>query len=303
MWTSSAGRSSAGSIASLAQPRTATSTLCRFLIRKMFISALILHPGRGGIWWTQQAPRARLHQQGRPGLRLCRRRPAARRRRSSARMRSASRWKTSWQVRPACESCTTVVGYNLISAVHEYLQRLLLHHAQAVGRTVHVGQRQDRKRQGHFHHAQRESCGRLPECEGFAFPPPPIPGIGTAGGATFILQDRSGGTVDFLQNNMDKFIAAAKKRPGDRAIADAPSTPTSPSASSTSTRSARSSKASSFRTFTRPSRPSWAARSSTTSTASGANGRSTSRRKGPSARGRIISASFTCATTRAKPCR
>ena len=35
----------------------------------------------------------------------------------------------------------------------------------------------------------------IPEAIAFAFGPPAIPGLGTAGGFTFMLQDRSGGTV------------------------------------------------------------------------------------------------------------
>lgn len=52
-----------------------------------------------------------------------------------------------------------------------------------------------------------------PEGIGFAFSPPAIPGIGTAGGVTFILQDRSGGTTDFLNEQTQKFIAEVRKRP------------------------------------------------------------------------------------------
>ncbi len=46
-----------------------------------------------------------------------------------------------------------------------------------------------------------------------AFPPPAIPGIGTAGGVTFILEDRTGGDVKFIAENTQKFIQAAQKRP------------------------------------------------------------------------------------------
>jgi multidrug efflux pump len=53
----------------------------------------------------------------------------------------------------------------------------------------------------------------LPEAIAFAFPPPAIPGVGTSGGVTFMLEDRSGGTVEFLAQNTAKFIAAANKRP------------------------------------------------------------------------------------------
>src|SRR4029077_4151845 len=47
----------------------------------------------------------------------------------------------------------------------------------------------------------------------FGFSPPAIPGVGTSGGFTFILEDRSGGDVKFLSDNLNKFVAAARKRP------------------------------------------------------------------------------------------
>jgi HAE1 family hydrophobic/amphiphilic exporter-1 len=53
----------------------------------------------------------------------------------------------------------------------------------------------------------------IPEAIGFAFGPPAIPGLGTAGGFTFMLQDRSGGSVDQLYDNLEKLTQAARKRP------------------------------------------------------------------------------------------
>jgi HAE1 family hydrophobic/amphiphilic exporter-1 len=53
----------------------------------------------------------------------------------------------------------------------------------------------------------------IPEAIAFAFGPPAIPGLGTAGGFTFMLQDRSGGTVQQLSDTLDKLILAARKRP------------------------------------------------------------------------------------------
>ena len=47
----------------------------------------------------------------------------------------------------------------------------------------------------------------------FGFSPPAIPGVGTSGGFTFILEDRSGGDAQFLSDNLNKFMAAARKRP------------------------------------------------------------------------------------------
>jgi hydrophobic/amphiphilic exporter-1 (mainly G- bacteria), HAE1 family len=53
----------------------------------------------------------------------------------------------------------------------------------------------------------------LPEAQAFAFAPPAIPGIGTSGGATFMLEDRSGQDIEFLAQNTDRFLQAARQRP------------------------------------------------------------------------------------------
>ena len=53
----------------------------------------------------------------------------------------------------------------------------------------------------------------IPEAVAFGFSPPAIPGVGTSGGFTFILEDRSGGDVKFLSDNLNRFMAAARKRP------------------------------------------------------------------------------------------
>ena len=53
----------------------------------------------------------------------------------------------------------------------------------------------------------------IPEATIVAFQPPPIPGLGTAGGFSLWLQDRSGNTPEFLEQNVQKFLAAARERP------------------------------------------------------------------------------------------
>jgi len=58
-----------------------------------------------------------------------------------------------------------------------------------------------------------EELGKIKEGIAFSFPPPSIPGLGTSGGVTFVLEDRSGGTQQFFTDNFNKFIAAARKRP------------------------------------------------------------------------------------------
>jgi HAE1 family hydrophobic/amphiphilic exporter-1 len=59
-----------------------------------------------------------------------------------------------------------------------------------------------------------QELGKLPEAQAFAFSPPSIPGIGTAGGFTFMLEDRSGSQdPSYLTQNLNTFLAAARKRP------------------------------------------------------------------------------------------
>src|SRR5258708_40225795 len=43
--------------------------------------------------------------------------------------------------------------------------------------------------------------------------PPCIPGLGQAGGFSLWLQDQGGGSVDFLYQNLQRFLTAARKRP------------------------------------------------------------------------------------------
>src|ERR1700704_798153 len=55
--------------------------------------------------------------------------------------------------------------------------------------------------------------GSLSEGIAFAFPPPAIPGVGTSGGFTFMLEDRAGKDVSFLAQNVKTFLEAAHQRP------------------------------------------------------------------------------------------
>jgi len=56
-------------------------------------------------------------------------------------------------------------------------------------------------------------ANEVPEASAFLFSPPAIPGLGNSGGFSFWLQDRSGGSVEFLDQNLQKFLAAARQRP------------------------------------------------------------------------------------------
>ena len=52
---------------------------------------------------------------------------------------------------------------------------------------------------------------QVPEAVAFAFMPPSIPGLGSAGGFSLWLQDRSGGSVEFLEQNLKDISRSSSK--------------------------------------------------------------------------------------------
>src|SRR4029450_9154931 len=59
----------------------------------------------------------------------------------------------------------------------------------------------------------RAFAQEIPEGGVVAFGPPSIPGLGTGAGVTMQLQDRSGGSPDYLAQQAARFMEAARKRP------------------------------------------------------------------------------------------
>jgi HAE1 family hydrophobic/amphiphilic exporter-1 len=59
----------------------------------------------------------------------------------------------------------------------------------------------------------RAFAQQIPEAAAVAFGPPAIPGLGTGAGFTMQLQDRSGGSPDYLAQQAARFMEAARKRP------------------------------------------------------------------------------------------
>ncbi len=109
---------------------------------------------------------------------------------------------------PGVDHVTTIVGLNLISSVQMTYSSFFF---------ISLKPWDERKTKelqvGSILRRINMQLAQLPSAIGFAFPPPAIPGIGTAGGVTFILEDRSGGTVEFLAENTQKFMAAPRSAP------------------------------------------------------------------------------------------
>jgi hydrophobe/amphiphile efflux-1 (HAE1) family protein len=59
----------------------------------------------------------------------------------------------------------------------------------------------------------RRELNTYPEAVALVFTPPPIPGLGTAGGFQFMLQDRGGRPVGELERVTQRFLTTASQRP------------------------------------------------------------------------------------------
>jgi hydrophobic/amphiphilic exporter-1 (mainly G- bacteria), HAE1 family len=109
---------------------------------------------------------------------------------------------------PGVKYTTSVIGFSLLSFVRtSYNAFFVVTLKPWDERTTRAEQFQAIK--AHLN----QQLTKLPSGIAFSFSPPAIPGVGTAGGFTFILEDRSGGSIQFLANNVSTFLEAARKRP------------------------------------------------------------------------------------------
>jgi hydrophobic/amphiphilic exporter-1 (mainly G- bacteria), HAE1 family len=109
---------------------------------------------------------------------------------------------------PGIQYTTSVVGFSLLSFVRTS------YNAFFFVTLKHWDERTSREEQLQAikQHINQE-LSTLPEGIAFSFSPPAIPGVGTSGGFTFALEDRSGQDVGFLASNLQTFLTAARKRP------------------------------------------------------------------------------------------
>ena len=109
---------------------------------------------------------------------------------------------------PGVKYATSVIGFSLLSFAR------ITYNGFFFVTLKPWGERKSRAEQYQEIRAQlNRAFGRLPVGTVFSFPPPAIPGVGTSGGFQFVLEDRAGRDVQYLADNLDKFMAAARKRP------------------------------------------------------------------------------------------
>jgi len=109
---------------------------------------------------------------------------------------------------PGVSQVSTVVGYNMLSGVNSTFNAFFF---------VTLKPWEERKTEEESYEVIKANINRglsrISSGIAFSFPPPAIPGVGTSGGVTFILQDRSGKDIEFLNKNLQTFLAVARKRP------------------------------------------------------------------------------------------
>src|SRR5262249_54161379 len=109
---------------------------------------------------------------------------------------------------PGVKSTTSIVGFSLLSLTRSSYNAFFF---------VTLKEWGDRKAREEQYQVIRQALNRklssMPQGIAFSFSPPAIPGVGTAGGFTFVLEDRAGKDVAFLGQNLATFMAAARKRP------------------------------------------------------------------------------------------
>jgi HAE1 family hydrophobic/amphiphilic exporter-1 len=108
---------------------------------------------------------------------------------------------------PGVKTCTSVIGFSLLSTVYNtYSGFFFVNFKPWSERT-----KPEESYAAIKAHLNKE-LSKIPEGRSFSFSPPSIPGVGTAGGFTFVLEDRAGKDVAFLAANVKKFMAEASKR-------------------------------------------------------------------------------------------
>src|SRR5436190_5300453 len=108
---------------------------------------------------------------------------------------------------PGVQYTTSVIGFSLLSYVRTSYNAFFF---------VTFKPWDERKTRGEQFQAIKArlnmELSRLPAGIAFSFSPPAIPGVGSSGGFTFVLEDRAGNDVQFLAKNLGTFLEAARKR-------------------------------------------------------------------------------------------
>ena len=175
----------------------------RFLIRRTLIAVLALAAVSVGAWLvSRRVPSTFLPQEDQGYVYVALQLPnAASLQRTDA---AARRIEAIMRRTPGVEGFISVVGFNLLSQVQATYNGFFFVTLTPWGTRPTADAIQQR--------LNMELAG-VPEGMAFSFPPPAIPGIGASGGVSFVLEDRSSRDIQYLAQNTERFMAAARRRP------------------------------------------------------------------------------------------
>jgi HAE1 family hydrophobic/amphiphilic exporter-1 len=182
-------------------------SVCRALIRKLALAMLLLiGMGLGGVGIAKFTPTGFLPEEDQGYLFAFIQLPPAS---SLQRTEAVSNQVVERLMKiEGVEYVTSVVGYNMLSSVQTTYNAFYF---------ITLKPWAERKTKELSANALMaditKEIAQIPGCIGAAFPPPAIPGIGTSGGISMMIEDRGGNTFDYLAENTEKFLAEARKRP------------------------------------------------------------------------------------------
>ena len=110
---------------------------------------------------------------------------------------------------PGVQSYTTIDGFSLLTRVSTTNNAFFFVNLKPWEERISA----NLEAKGIMADINRQLFSQVPEATAFTFSPPAIPGFGSAGGFSFWLQDRGGGSVDDLDQNLQKFLQATRRRP------------------------------------------------------------------------------------------
>ena len=106
-----------------------------------------------------------------------------------------------------------ITGLNLLTGTNSSYAATIFTILQALG----AAPRRRARRAGAGGARSTASASGIKEATVLTFNPPPIPGIGTAGGFEFILEDRGGGDIDKFAGVLGDFLGAGEQAAGAHA--------------------------------------------------------------------------------------
>ncbi len=181
--------------------------MCGVLIRKSAIALILLAAfGAAAGWFGSKVPSSFLPDEDQGYLYINLQLPSAASLQRTDEV--ARKIESALADTPGVQYTTSVVGFSLLSFVRTSYNAFFF---------VTLKPWDDRKTRAQQLQAIKQRINQelstIPEGIAFSFSPPAIPGVGTSGGFTFVLEDRAGKDVGFLASNLQTFLAAARKRP------------------------------------------------------------------------------------------